>query len=208
VPRPLRALAISSALLLGACGPSAAPAARDYPGPLRPPAAYDDDFAIDQTVTAIHAEGSETFRAVIEKRDDELVIVGLGPHGGRGFVLTQRGDEVTFESQLPRELPFPPRYVLLDIHRAWLLGLPDPPLADGEHRAEIDGEEIAETWADGRLLARAFRRLDGQPPGTIRITYHGGLSPDLLAPAPSGVELDNAWFGYRLVIEGISRRPL
>ena len=31
----------------------------------------------------------------------------------------KRGTEVTFTSSLPMELPFPPRYMLLDIHRTW-----------------------------------------------------------------------------------------
>jgi len=195
-------------LAIAACGPPAPAPAREYPGPLRAPSAYPTDFAIDQTVTAIHPQGSETFRAVLEKNGDALVMVGLGPHGGRAFVLTQNGDDVRFESQLPRELPFPPRYMLLDVHRAWLLGIGEPPLADGEHRAELDGEEIVETWADGRLIERTFRRLDGEPAGLVRITYEGGLSPDLSATPPTRVELDNGWFGYRLVLEGISRRAL
>lgn len=199
---------IALALLLAACGsPSAAPI-RDYPGPLHAPSTYPRDFALDQTVTAHHAQGSDTFRAVVEKNGDALVMVGLGPHGGRAFVLAQEGDAIRFESQLPRELPFPPRYMLLDVHRAWLLGLPGAPLADGEHQGELEGEEITETWADGRLLARTFRRLDGRPAGLVRITYQGGLSTDLSAEPPTRVELDNGWFGYRLVIEGITLRAL
>jgi hypothetical protein len=190
-----------------ACSGPAAPA-REYPGPLRAPRAYDVAFSVDHTVTAVHAEGSERFRAIVEKRGDALVMVGLGPHGGRAFVLTQHGDAIRFESQLPRELPFPPRYMLLDVHRVWLLGLPGAPLSDGEHRGEIEGEEIVETWADGRLLSRAFRRLDSRPPGWIRIAYEGGLSPDPAAGTPARIELDNGWFGYRLVIENATRRAL
>lgn len=193
---------------LAACGAPTQAVVRDYPGTLRSPSSFAGDFALDQTVTAIHPQGRETFRAALEKHGDALVMVGLGPHGGRAFVLAQEGEAVRFESQLERELPFPPRYMLLDVHRTWLLGLPGAPLADGEHRGTIDDEEIVETWADGRLLARAFRRLDDQPPGQVRITYEGGLSPDLAAPAPTRIELDNEWFGYRLVIEGITRRAL
>lgn len=207
--RPSSLAVLPFALALAACGPPAgATPAREYPGPLRAPSAYPTDFVVDQTVTAIHPQGSESFRAVLEKNGDTLVMVGLGPHGGRAFVLAQEGDAIRFESQLPRELPFPPRYMLLDVHRAWLLGLAGAPLSDGEHRGEVEGEEIVETWADGRLIQRTFRRLDGEPAGLVRITYEGGLSPDLSADPPSRVELDNGWFGYRLVLEGISRRAL
>lgn len=192
-----------------ACGPSAATTpVPEYPGTLRAPSTYADDFVIDHTITAEHAQGSETFRAVVEKRGDAIVMVGLGPHGGRAFTLRQEGERIEFDNQLDRELPFPARYMLLDFHRVWLGALPGAPLSDGEHSASIDGEQVRETWAQGRLLARSFERADGEPVGVISVTYEGGLSPDLEADAPTRVVLDNAWFGYRLVLEGITRRPL
>lgn len=175
---------------------------------LHPPTDYAGDFAIDQRVTASFEARQQSFRAVLEKHGDSLVMVGLGPHGGRGFVLTQRGGDVTFESHLPEELPFPPEYMLLDVHRTWLVGLPGAPLADGEHHGTIDDEEVTETWADGRLLSRAFRRVDGTPPGVVTITYEGGLDPHVDAPAPTRVVLDNGWFGYRLELDELTRRAL
>lgn len=197
------------AVLLVACGPPAVQPVRDYAGPLHAPSTYATDFAIDHRITAVHAEGSDSFRALIEKRGDALVMVALGPHGSRAFTLAQEGDEVRFESQLPRELPFPPRFMLVDVHRTWLVAL-DGSRADGTHETTVetsDGpESLTETWADGRLLSRAFTRPDVE--GAIRVTYEGGLSPDPAAPPPSRVELDNGWFGYRLVMEGITRRPL
>ncbi|WP_157070313.1 DUF3261 domain-containing protein [Sandaracinus amylolyticus] len=199
------------ALALG-CGPGATSRTlpQDYAGPVRAPSTYRADFAIDHQITAVHAEGSDTFRALLEKRGDALVMVALGPHGSRAFTLAQEGDaEPRFESQLPRELPFPPRFMLVDVHRTWLFGL-DAARADGAHTDEITtatGPEILdETWADGRLLARSFAREGVE--GVIRITYEGGLSPDPSAPPPTRVELDNGWFGYRLVMENITRSPL
>ena len=208
---PRRQRLVFAALVgLSACGPpiprSTTPV--PYPGTLRAPSAYAGDFMLDQSVTAIHAGGQETFRAILEKRGDALVMVGLGPHGGRAFVLRQEGDAVSFESFLDRALPFPPRYMLLDVHRVWLAGLPGAPLADGTHEAVIDGERVTERWAEGRLLGRTFERLDGAPPGRITITYDGGLDPSPGAPPPTRVELDQGWFGYRLVLEGLRRTPL
>lgn len=201
--------AVLSFLLLAACGTrrEALPPP-EYPGVVRAPAAYEGDFVLDHTITAEHTEGSETFRAVVEKRGDTLVMVALGPHGGRAFTLRQDGDAVAFESQLDRELPFPPRYVLLDFHRTWLAGLPGAPLADGDHSALVDGERVTERWDGGRLLERRFEREDGSPPGVIVVTYEGGLSPDPAAPTPTRVVLDNGWFRYRLVVTGISLRGL
>lgn len=133
---------------LVACGPSAARGpVRDESGPLRAPSSYPTDFAIDHQITAIHAEGSDTFRALVEKNGDALVMVALGPHGSRAFTLAQEGDEVRFESQLPRELPFPPRFMLVDVHRTWLVGL-DAPRADGTHQSEIQTPAGVESLTD------------------------------------------------------------
>lgn len=205
---------LASALVwASSCGPAAAPGpVRDYTGPLRAPATYASDFSVDHQITAIHAEGSESFRALLEKHGGTLTIVGLAPHGSRAFTLTQEGDDVRFESQMPREMPFPPRYILIDVHRTWLIGLAQP-LPDGTHESTVvagdETETVTDTWADGRLMTRTFSRA-GAPEGEgpIRITYEGGLSPDPSAPAPSRIELDNQRFGYRLVMESITRSPI
>lgn len=203
----MRAAALSMLALLASCGPppARAPVAH-YPGVLAPPAelrspsALGDSFALEHRIRAESREGTHEFRAVLQKLGDTIVIVGFGPHGGRGFTLTQRGNEIEFDSQLPRELPFPPRFMLLDVHRAWFRGL-EGPLPDGEHRAELDGEEVVERWEGGRLLSRAFRRLDGEPAGWIRVTYEGGLGG---SGPPPVVRYDNGWFGYRLTLTTLS----
>lgn len=201
--------ALFIAALLVACGaPARTTAPPVPPGVLHAPSDYAADFAIDQRVTAGFQEEEQSFRAVIEKRGDSLVMVALGPTGGRAFVLAQHGREVTFESHLPRELPFPPEYMLLDVHRAWLVALPGAPLADGTHTAEIDGEEVTEVWADARVQTRTFRRLDDTPPGLLTITFEGGLDPRVDQPAPTRVVLDNGWFGYRLVLDQLTRHVL
>lgn len=201
--------ALTILLLLSACGSPARTAPPPAPpGVLHPPADYPSDFAIEQRVTATFGADEQSFRAVIEKRGDALVMVALGPAGARAFVLAQHGHAVTFESHMPRELPFPPEYMLLDVHRAWLVALPGAPLADGTHAAVIDGEEVTEIWADARVQSRTFRRLDGTPPGLLRITFEGGLDPRVDAPAPDRVVLDNGWFGYRLVLDQLARHAL
>ena len=159
-------------------------------------------------VTASFGERAQSFRAVLEKHGDALVMVALGPHGGRAFVLAQRGDDVTFESQMPSELPFPPEYMLFDVHRAWLVAIAGAPLEDGEHRTEIDGEELIEVWQAGRLQTRSFRQLAGVPTGLFTITYEGGLDPSLDSSPPARVVIDNGWFGYRLVLDQLSRGRL
>jgi len=200
-----------AAFFLAACGPPLPPrrVPADYPGALSPPSALrspglGEAFALEQRVRSESSEGTYEFRAIMQRQGDTLIVVGLEPHGGRGFVLTQRGDEVEFESHLPQELPFPPRYMLLDIHRAWFMGL-EGPREDGEHREERGGEEIVERWEGGLLRERTFRRLDGEPEGEIRVTYEPGLGG---AEPPREVTLHNGWFGYTLTITTLSHQVI
>jgi hypothetical protein len=198
------------ASLIASCGGSPPGPPPNYPGvlaapsSLQSPSALGESFALDQNVRTESSQGAHEFRAVLQRRGDELLLVGLGPQGMRGFVLTQRGEDVSFESHLPQELPFPPRFMLLDIHRTWFRGLPQPQ-EDGEHRIEVDGEEIVERWQGGRLQERTFRRLDGAPPGLITVSYEGGLGGET---PPRVVHFDNGWFGYRLTLTTLDHQRI
>jgi len=203
--------ALVIAALLASCGPPRpAGPPPEYPGALTPseairsPRGLGDAFALEQRVEAQYPDGTQSFRAVLQLNQGQLVLVGFGPHGGRGFVLTQVGGEVEMESHLPQELPFPPDYMLRDIQRVWFGGLQGP-LPDGEHTETVGREEIVERWEGGRLMERTYRRLDGEPPGELRATYEGGLGPE--GPPPR-VVWDNGWFGYRLILATLSHQRL
>ena len=207
-----RALAIWGLLTCAACGsPRATPEmAPDPEGVLHAPSELGGDFSLDHRVAIRWHGREEAFRGVLEKRGDTLTLVGLGPHGGRGFSLRQVALEVSFESQLPEALPFPPEHILMALHRAWLLGISREPLADGEHRVERDGEEIVERWSGGRVLTRTFRPIDGDPPGLFEVTYEGGIEPSLstTASAPTRILVSDAWVGYELEATAITLSPL
>lgn len=216
---PLASVVVAAVVALGplGCGPSARPRPTEMPRPvgtLHAPGHYPNDFAIDQQVTAEHAGGSESFRAIVDKRGDRLVMIGLGPHGGRAFVLTQEGERVAFESQLPRELPFPPEFMLMDVHRTWLVGIPregEAPLSDGRHEAVVDGETIVEQWQGGRLVQRTFTSpTPNLAYWSVRIAYEGGLDPRASEPGPTRVILEATPAPdqrYRLVLDAINRSP-
>lgn len=152
---------------------------------------------IRQHIVARPGEDEVSFDAVVQHHEGTLTLLGLTPFGTRAFLLQQRGTEVEFTSYIPRELPFPPRYMLLDVHRAFLIGLPGAPHPDGTHAGTRDGEEIREVWSGGRLRERTFRRLDGSPPGVITARYEGGMAPG--RPAEH-MTYENGWFGYRLIV--------
>jgi hypothetical protein len=205
----MRWLVLTTALAV-ACGDPAPNPETPIPAPqgvLHAPSELGGDFSLDHRITIRWQGRDASFRGVMEKRGDSLTLVGLAPHGGRGFVLRQEGLEVSFESQLPEALPFPPEHILMTLHRAWLLGIGTVVLADGEHRVERDGEEIVETWSGGRLTSRSFRALDGTPSGLFEITYEGGFDPSH-ASAPTRVIVRDGWVGYELEADAISMAPL
>lgn len=209
--RPSSRLASLCALAaLTACATATPPPPRevDYPGALVRASEVPGAFLWRQQLVAEYGPRTVSFEAVLQKKDDRIVVLGLTPYGTRAFVIEQTGTSFTFTDHLPpgHALPFPPRSILLDVHRAWFMALPGAPRADGEHTAVREGEQVTEVWRGGRVLERRYRRLDGAPAGEVRVTY-GPEGMAGLAP-PDEVVLDNGWFGYRLVVKTVERRDL
>jgi hypothetical protein len=179
-----------------------------YPGTLIASSELGPDFMARQKLSGTHGDQQFRFEAVLQLRGGVLTVVGLTPFNAKAFVLEQTGTEVEFQQFLERELPFPPQYILQDIHRTWFwhqrLPWGDHP-GEESPQAEVEGERVHETWQDGSLVRRTFERLDGAPAGLLRIDYVGGHRSG--KPAPH-VVIDNAWFGYRLEIETAQWRAL
>ena len=184
-----------------ACAAAPPRPARDYPGTLVRPSVLAANFVLTQKLVAQFGEDTHALEAVLQKKGDDLTLVALSPFRTRLFVLEQHGLEVKFTSYLPREMPFPPRYILYDVQRVYLRGLPGAPLLDGEHRAEIDGEEVQEVWAGGRLLQRNFTRAGVL--GRLAITYQPGMEKGVSPPL---IQIDNGWVGYHLTITTLSQQ--
>jgi hypothetical protein len=174
-----------------------------YRTPIQPPDALGGDFAMEQQVTMKHPRGENSFHGVLQKKGDRLVLVGLAPHGGRAFVLEQKGTEFTFESHMPRELPFDPKFMMHDVHRVWFLTEAD----QGE--LEQYGEQIEVERKNGRITRKRYRRFDGRG-GPIVVRYPGGLpsgAPGTARP-PDRVQFDNGRYGYSATIETLSWQSL
>jgi hypothetical protein len=202
------AAAILAATLACGCGavrPTPTAQAPEYPGTLTSPSLYRGDFLRSQKLVARYGGRTSSFSAVLQKQGDTLTVIGLTPFGSKAFVIRQVSVAVEFTSYVPGALPFPPRYVLFDIHRVYFGGLGVGPLSDGEHIAERDGESIREVWKGGRLFERAFTRLAADPPGAMVISYEGGMAPGV---SPARIEIDNEWVGYQLSIATLSEERL
>ncbi len=220
-------ISIALALLLGACRPEPEPttSAGDpatsgdaqpptsnpggYPGELISTAQMQGAFMARQKLSGSFEDRKFQFEAVLQLHDGKLTVLGLTPFGTKAFVLEQTGTEVRFTALIDREIPFPPEYMLQDIHRAWFwharLPWGDAPPAEQAPSVEIAGERVTETWTENGLVRRSFERLDGAPAGVIRVDYLGGHRSG--RPAEQ-VVLDNGWFGYRLEITTTQWRAL
>ncbi|MBL9079721.1 MAG: DUF3261 domain-containing protein [Planctomycetes bacterium] len=201
--RPTLSVLLAAAAALAACVAPRGPAFadRDYPGTLLPAGTFATDLLWQQRITATWGEGAQRgFDAAVQKQAAVLTVLGLSPAGYAGFVILLRGTDVELQNQAGEDLPFPPRFVLLDVQRTFYPWLPMPTPRDGEREGVVAGERVRERWADGRLQQRRFERLDATPPGTITITYDWtGTEPSW--QAPRHVVLDNGWFGYRLTVD-------
>jgi hypothetical protein len=189
------------------CGGRSHSTPAEYPGHLRPPSEVAVSFMLRQHLRARYDGKESSFDAVLQKRGDELVLLGLAPYGGRAFVLTQRGEHYEAEKFVPVRLPFPPRHILNDIHRVFLRGTAlGQRLPDGTHSFEEHGERVVERWEGGRLRVRTFERLDGTPAGTIDVDFQSEVPPGGIAPTE--IVLRNGWFGYELHIATVEQRLL
>jgi hypothetical protein len=178
---------------------------REYPGTLRAAAELGADFQWRQQVTAQWPEGTRSFDAVLSKSGQELMLVGLGPMDTPGFVLTlNEKRQLRFENHTGEPVRFNPRYVLLDVQRAFYPWFPST-LARGTRETVVDQERVRETWHDNTLVERTFQRLDNNPPGKIVVTYSGWASG---GRAPERARLDNGWFGYVLTIQTLEQSNL
>ena len=180
---------------MAACASPAPPGT--YPGELLDPAEIAGDFVIRQHIQGAYGEREVSFDAVVQKQGDTLLVLTLTPYGSRALLVEQRGHEVRVESFIPREQPFDPRFILLDVQRTFLLGLPDPPREDGDHKARVGEEIVREHWQGGRLYERRFARRDRRIRGEIIVSYEGGY---VRGEAPPTITLVNEWLGYRLTL--------
>lgn len=186
-------------------GPPASLTEASYPGALAT-TLTGPDFLARQKLDGSIRDKKIRGEAVVQKQGEALTLIGLTPFGTKAFVAQQRGGQVESKVMAPEgKLPFPPRFMLLDINRVLYLGLPGAPLADGIQLGTVGEERVLEVWKDGALLERRFVRVDGKPAGEIVISFEGGMRDGKL---PVRVRLENGWFGYSIVIDTVQWQAL
>ena len=193
-------------VLVGACGspPKTPDASTEYPGVLHPPSELTPNFSVEQQITVTKGDRKAELDGVLQKSGDQLVIVAFGPLKVRAFVLKQDPTGIHYEQTMGPQLPFPPRNIVVDVHRAFFKRLPDPP-RNGEHRGHLDDEEVTEIWKDGSLVERRYERPSFRP-GAVRVRYGPGCTVEQCQP--EHIDIDNPWFDYRLSITSTNYNPL
>jgi hypothetical protein len=198
----------SSAFLLAGCAVQGPAGEGDASAPFQALASTREirgNFSMRQQIDYRFGERRGSFEAVVQKRCDVLTLVGFTPFGTRAFSIEQRGREVSARTHVSGTWPFPPHFILLDVHRAYLVPMPERPPADGFRELRHGAERVSETWAAGRLLERRFDRLDTGRPGPILVRYVDGSVPG--APARE-IQIANQRHGYELDVTTLSRSEL
>lgn len=202
---------LSALVVLGACMRSASTAPRGSgsvlgPGPMLSPTAIAEEFLWRQRVTASWGDRVESFDAVLQMHDEQLMLVGLGPMGRPGFIARLTASGVSFENRSGRSLPFSAEHIMADVQKVFYPWL--SPVAagfSGSRAGVYESLMIREIYEDGQLVTRSFQRSDAIARGELRVRYEGWL-PGLSAPRRA--ILDNAWFGYELTIITVEQQGL
>jgi hypothetical protein len=173
-----------------------------YPFTLLPPASLARDFMVRQSLSvSVLRDGKREggkFDAVLQKRGDTLLVLGLGPMSTRAFSIEYRGGAIQFEQKFGPRLPIAPRAILVDVERVYLAHLPTPVEGfTGRLTGTLGGELVTEDWAAGTLMKRWFERPDRfKEPLTIEL----GAGYTTALADPHRIVLHNPWVGYDVTI--------
>jgi hypothetical protein len=204
----MRWLALVVVVMMG-CAPRATqppdPSQMRYPGEFAAGAELTGrrDFMTRQALVGKYGEREFHGEVVVQKVGDKVTLIGVTPFGTKAFVVQQDASGVKGQEIIKGTLPFPPAFMLLDVHRSLFIKLAE---GTGDARAgERGGEAMTEAWQGERLMRRTYQRLDRRPKGTITVEYVGGMVGD---EPPKVMRLDNGWFGYSVEITTVSWQAL
>ena len=169
---------------------------------LLPATALEGELVVQQHVTVRWRERWEGFDAVLQKRDQQLLLVGLGPMDTVGFSLALEAGRVDFVNQSGRDMPFAPEHILADVQRIFYPWIDDAPdCTNCERNGTRAGLDIWERIGPEHLEERRFA-IRGEPDrGQVVIRYEGWSDGE---PVPARAILDNDWFGYQLTIDSLA----
>jgi len=174
---------------------------RDCPGELVPTQEIEGEFLLRQHLRVTVGDRSFGFELALQKRGDELVLVGLHALGAKLFTVRQIGSDVVVEAYPAPALDVAPENVLRDIHRVNFFRLPQPS-SDGVVHGRRGTTKIRERWEGGKLRERSFLTDDGVA-NSVEIEFS--------ETAPAGEDfaaVHHPSCGYRAEFRTLSLRSL
>jgi len=165
---------------------------------LLPVSALRGDLILQQTVTIRWRDREKSFDAVLQKRGDELLLLGLGPMNSVGFTLTLDDLGVRLENRSGREMPFEPERILADVQRVfypWIAA--EEPCTQCERHAARAGLDISERIGPEYLEERRFEDSNARGRGEIVVRYEEWMDGGSI---PGRAVLNNGWYGYELTV--------
>ncbi len=181
---------------------------------LLPVSALPVDLLLRQRVSIRWSDGEESFEAVLQKRDSQLLLLGLGPMNAVGFSLSLDEAGVHFENRSGRPLPFEPERILADVQRVFYPWIESGGLDDDgagcrncRRQASRGGFEVEEQFADYALELRRFRlheaservsRGGAKAEAEILVRYERWHVDGVV---PLRATLTNGFFDYVLTID-------
>ena len=169
---------------------------RECPGAVVSTHELTGEFLLRQHVRIESGGARFTMQLVVQKRGDELVLVGLNAIGAVLFTLRQQGIQTELDSLPPPMLEIPPANLLRDFHRIHAFQVPDS-AADGATTAQVGDLEIREFWKGGVLRFREIRPLGAPASDAVQLRFE-----------PQRVSIANGACDYRAEIFTLSEEPL
>jgi hypothetical protein len=176
----------------------------DCPGELVATGEIAGEFLRRESVRVRGGGVDVALELAVQRRGEELTLVGLSPLGARLFSVTQRGLETSVDAPFALALEVPPLNLLRDLHRVRFLAAGAPP--PGEQRsARVRGAtRIEEEWRDGRLAVRRLESADARGGAAVEIRFEPGAAG---APLPRAL-LRNPACGYQATWVALSEQRL
>jgi hypothetical protein len=165
---------------------------------LLPVSVLQGDLILKQRVTIRWQGRAESFDAVLQKRGDELLLLGLGPMNSVGFTLSLDDRGVRFENRSGREIPFEPERILADVQRVfypWISATPS--CMNCEQHGARAGLDVSEKIGPEMLEERRFTDSSGERTGEIVVRYTDWMDGGTI---PGRAVLSNGWHGYELTV--------
>jgi hypothetical protein len=120
------AIAALACCALASCAwlPIAPRAIGHSPGPLGPTEEIEGEFVVQHRLRVVADDVDFPLQSVLQKRQNEIVFIGLGALGEKLFSVKQQGVETQVDSLPAAVLPIPPLNLLRDLHRVLFLEAP------------------------------------------------------------------------------------